>query len=413
MSTPSLCYGDTSSTTIPLTVDTQFINNNSTTGAFNGYGNEYSTAMYYAFEPLSLNGWGEWSSVNVPLVEPQIFIPQQDVSSISNSQLLPLQYNDMSMVLNGNTNNSEMLQQQQQLSDYECANCSGLFNHILKDGLGYSICEICAKKNLQQQQQNQTHYFMDIGQVCEPCPSSSFNNMSNEALQQNNLVPQNINGMMQQPPPPLQQQQHFCSPEYMYPPPPPPPPQQQYLPIGTQLSPLNSVNFTNLNNHKVRGRKPNINNIGKKGIQKTGPKISSKSNGQMIDSALDESSSDSISMKCPPTIHTQKRQNLICSNCNGTATTLWRRNQNGEPVCNACGLYYKLHRIPRPLTMVKETVQTRKRKPRSMGINKKEKKTQQNINTTISEQLKHEQQQLYSTYYVNSTIMGMEENIKN
>jgi hypothetical protein len=26
-------------------------------------------------------------------------------------------------------------------------------------------------------------------------------------------------------------------------------------------------------------------------------------------------------------------------------TTLWRRNHNGEPVCNACGLYYKLHNV--------------------------------------------------------------------
>ena len=28
-----------------------------------------------------------------------------------------------------------------------------------------------------------------------------------------------------------------------------------------------------------------------------------------------------------------------------TTTTLWRRNNEGEPVCNACGLYYKLHNV--------------------------------------------------------------------
>ncbi|KAK8748326.1 hypothetical protein OTU49_016077, partial [Cherax quadricarinatus] len=38
------------------------------------------------------------------------------------------------------------------------------------------------------------------------------------------------------------------------------------------------------------------------------------------------------------------------------------RNQNGEPVCNACGLYYKLHSVNRPLTMKKEGIQTRNRK---------------------------------------------------
>lgn len=29
----------------------------------------------------------------------------------------------------------------------------------------------------------------------------------------------------------------------------------------------------------------------------------------------------------------QRRQNLICSNCKGNDTTLWRRNHKGEPVC--------------------------------------------------------------------------------
>ncbi|CAD6189263.1 unnamed protein product [Caenorhabditis auriculariae] len=61
-----------------------------------------------------------------------------------------------------------------------------------------------------------------------------------------------------------------------------------------------------------------------------------------------------------------RRQDLICSNCNGTNTTLWRRTANGEPVCNACGLYYKLHNVQRPPTMKKEgALQTRKRKQKN------------------------------------------------
>ena len=28
--------------------------------------------------------------------------------------------------------------------------------------------------------------------------------------------------------------------------------------------------------------------------------------------------------------------------------TLWRRNKEGEPVCNACGLYFKLHNVSLP-----------------------------------------------------------------
>ena len=42
-----------------------------------------------------------------------------------------------------------------------------------------------------------------------------------------------------------------------------------------------------------------------------------------------------------------RRVGLSCSNCHTTTTTLWRRNSEGEPVCNACGLYYKLHGVRR------------------------------------------------------------------
>uniref|UniRef100_UPI0035900ABF transcription factor GATA-4 n=1 Tax=Myxine glutinosa TaxID=7769 RepID=UPI0035900ABF len=60
-----------------------------------------------------------------------------------------------------------------------------------------------------------------------------------------------------------------------------------------------------------------------------------------------------------------RRVGLCCSNCQTTTTTLWRRNAEGEPVCNACGLYTKLHGVPRPLTMKKDGIQTRKRKPKN------------------------------------------------
>jgi len=61
----------------------------------------------------------------------------------------------------------------------------------------------------------------------------------------------------------------------------------------------------------------------------------------------------------------KQRTGLECANCHTTHTTLWRRNNQGEPVCNACGLYYKLHNVTRPLTMKKDGIQTRKRKPKS------------------------------------------------
>uniref|UniRef100_H3BYK2 Transcription factor GATA-4 n=1 Tax=Tetraodon nigroviridis TaxID=99883 RepID=H3BYK2_TETNG len=61
-----------------------------------------------------------------------------------------------------------------------------------------------------------------------------------------------------------------------------------------------------------------------------------------------------------------RRVGLSCTNCHTTTTTL-RRNAEGEPVCNACGLYMKLHGVPRPLAMKKEGIQTRKRKPKNLN----------------------------------------------
>src|ERR1051325_5085835 len=44
-------------------------------------------------------------------------------------------------------------------------------------------------------------------------------------------------------------------------------------------------------------------------------------------------------------VPSNRRAGLSCSNCHTTTTTLWRRNNEGEPVCNACGLYFKLHGV--------------------------------------------------------------------
>lgn len=54
-----------------------------------------------------------------------------------------------------------------------------------------------------------------------------------------------------------------------------------------------------------------------------------------------------------------KRPGMACTNCHTTTTSLWRRNVKGETVCNACGLYFKLHNINRPLAMKKDAIQVR------------------------------------------------------
>ncbi|ORY99017.1 hypothetical protein BCR43DRAFT_435517, partial [Syncephalastrum racemosum] len=50
-----------------------------------------------------------------------------------------------------------------------------------------------------------------------------------------------------------------------------------------------------------------------------------------------------------------------CFNCQTTTTPLWRRDDNGNTICNACGLYYKLHNVQRPITMKRSIIKRRKR----------------------------------------------------
>jgi hypothetical protein len=52
---------------------------------------------------------------------------------------------------------------------------------------------------------------------------------------------------------------------------------------------------------------------------------------------------------------------IECINCQQTNTPLWRKNENGDPLCNACGLYAKLHNKSRPVEMRKPTIQRRRR----------------------------------------------------
>jgi len=51
----------------------------------------------------------------------------------------------------------------------------------------------------------------------------------------------------------------------------------------------------------------------------------------------------------------------VCSNCHTTKTPLWRRNPDGDPLCNACGLFLKLHGKTRPLSLKTDVIKKRNR----------------------------------------------------
>ena len=96
----------------------------------------------------------------------------------------------------------------------------------------------------------------------------------------------------------------------------------------------------------------------------------------------------------------------VCKNCLTSTTPLWRRDENGAVLCNACGLFLKLHGRPRPISLKTNVIKSRNRKNNYHGENsnnsnnstdsnknkkestsssdKKRKSSSQNTNTTIT-----------------------------
>ncbi|KAG0672334.1 hypothetical protein C6P45_003018 [Maudiozyma exigua] len=54
-----------------------------------------------------------------------------------------------------------------------------------------------------------------------------------------------------------------------------------------------------------------------------------------------------------------------CFNCKTYKTPLWRRDPNGRTLCNACGLFQKLHGTMRPLSLKSDVIKKRNTKKRT------------------------------------------------
>ena len=79
-------------------------------------------------------------------------------------------------------------------------------------------------------------------------------------------------------------------------------------------------------------------------------------------SSLPESNQDLLSTSLPSKKpRGKKHTSTTCFNCGTSTTSLWRRDGAGNPLCNACGLFFKLHGVVRPLSMKKDVIRKRNR----------------------------------------------------
>lgn len=68
-----------------------------------------------------------------------------------------------------------------------------------------------------------------------------------------------------------------------------------------------------------------------------------------------------ISPDPQPKKEPEKSTPVQCTNCRTRTTPLWRRNPEGQPLCNACGLFLKLHGVVRPLSLKTDVIKKRQR----------------------------------------------------
>ncbi len=64
----------------------------------------------------------------------------------------------------------------------------------------------------------------------------------------------------------------------------------------------------------------------------------------------------------------------ICKNCTTGTTPLWRRDEHGNVLCNACGLFLKLHGRPRPISLKTNVIKSRNRVKHNSSDKDKDKK---------------------------------------
>ena len=76
---------------------------------------------------------------------------------------------------------------------------------------------------------------------------------------------------------------------------------------------------------------------------------------------LPQLSVEQIAMAASLTDHISPFTQPVCQNCQTSTTPLWRRDEAGSVLCNACGLFLKLHGRARPISLKTDVIKSRNR----------------------------------------------------
>lgn len=110
------------------------------------------------------------------------------------------------------------------------------------------------------------------------------------------------------------------------------------------------------------------------------------------------SSLGSMGMKKPPakvksnltSSLEQKKDGMIeCHNCHTLKTPLWRKDPDGNTLCNACGLFLKLHGTMRPLSLKTDVIKKRSSRKASTSSAKQFNSLPNSLNSPLSNGMKY------------------------
>jgi len=75
----------------------------------------------------------------------------------------------------------------------------------------------------------------------------------------------------------------------------------------------------------------------------------------------------------------RQRGEMVCTVCQTKTSPLWRRGDKGEVLCNACGLYHKHHKKPRPISLANNSARSARRSNHQNNENKVQNQRYPNI----------------------------------